>query len=84
MTFKTFIESIVGALNTYIVPLILALILLMFAWGAAKYFFIQGDNDQARAKGRQLILWGIIALVAFLALWGIVNLLLSTLNLPKG
>lgn len=82
MTFKTLIESIVGALNTYVVPLVLALIFLIFLWGAAKYFFIQGDNDQARAKGRQLILWGVIAFVVFFALWGIVNILLSTLNLP--
>jgi hypothetical protein len=82
LTFKTFIESIVDALNIYVVPLILALIFLAFIWGVANYFFLQGANDQARAKGRQLILWGVVGMVVLLGLWGIVNLALSTLNLP--
>ncbi len=82
MTFKTLIESAVGALNTYIIPLLVTLVFIAFLWGLARYFIIAGD-EAGREKGRQVALWGLFGIVALVALWGIVNLLLSTLNLPN-
>jgi hypothetical protein len=82
MTFKTFVEDVVGVLNSYVVPIIIALIFLFFVWGIAKSFILDG-SDQARAQGRQFVLWGIIAIAVLLGVWGIVNMLLSTLNLPN-
>lgn len=83
MTFKTLIESIVGALNTYIIPTVFALVFLIFVWGLARYFILEGREEGAREKGRQVALWGLMGLVVLLALWGIVNALLSTLNLTR-
>ncbi|MDE2058094.1 MAG: hypothetical protein KGI78_04625, partial [Patescibacteria group bacterium] len=80
MDFKTLVTSLVGILNAYIVPAIFALIVLAFVWGAAKYFIIEGDEG-AREHGRQLVLWGVIAIVVLVSLWGIVNILLSTLQI---
>lgn len=86
VTFADFIGSgttgVVGVLNVYIVPTIFALVFLIFVWRAAQYFIIQGNDEAARAKGRQTVLWGVFAIVVLVALWGIVNLLLSTLGLP--
>ena len=81
MTFKTLADSIVSALNTYIVPAIFALVFLAFVWGVARYFIIGGSDEGARAKGRQFVLWGLFGVTALVALWGIVNLLLSTLGI---
>lgn len=81
MDFKTLVTSLVNILNTYIVPTIFALIFLAFVWGAAKYFIIEGADESAREKGRQLMLWGVIAIVVLVGLWGIVNILLSTLQI---
>ena len=81
MTFATFITSIVNVMNTYVIPLIVGLAILAFIWNAARYFIFAGDSEDARAKGRQSVIWGVFGIVALLALWGIVNALLSTLNL---
>jgi hypothetical protein len=87
VTFKDFIgnssSGVVGVLNSYIVPAIFALIFLIFLWGLAQYFIIGGSDDAARAKGRQLALWGVIGIVVLVALWGIISILLSTLGIAR-
>lgn len=46
-----------------------------FLWGVVK--FISNANDDAeREKGKQFIIWGVIAFVVLLSLWGIVRILL--------
>ena len=83
MTFKTLIESIVAVLSVYILPVILTLVALAFIWGAARYLILEG-SDESRTKGRQLMLWGLFGIVVLVALWGIVNVALSTLNITPG
>jgi hypothetical protein len=84
MTFKTLLDSTVSALGTYIMPALLTLILFAFVWGVVRHFIIGASDEGARANGRQLVLWGIVGIVALVALWGIVNLLLSTLGITAG
>lgn len=81
MTFKTFIEGIVNIFNTVIIPVIFALAFAVFIWGLLKYFFFGGGNEDKRAEGRQFALWGILALVVLFGVWGLVNILLSTLGI---
>ena len=91
MTFAQFVGSgstgIIGAMNTILVPLIIAFAFLVFIWGVVKYFFIKptgadsfGDRG-GYAEGRQFILWGILGIVVLFSVWGFVNLLLSTLGI---
>lgn len=58
-------------LNSYIMPLIIAIAGLYFVWGLVQYV-AGGDKGKEDAKG--VILWGIIILVVMLSFWGIVNL----------
>ena len=86
MTFAKFIGSgttgIIGVINTVVVPLIGALIFLVFIWGVVKYFFINNGGDADKLKeGRDFIFWGILGIVVFFSVWGFVNLLLSTLGI---
>jgi hypothetical protein len=85
MTFAQFVGSgsigLIGALNTVVVPVIFALAFVVFVWGVAKYFFFSVGDEEARSKGRQFILWGILGMVVLFSVWGFVNLLLSTLGL---
>lgn len=85
MTFKDFVGSgsdgIIGVLNTIVVPIILALAFATFIWGVVSYFFLHGDDEGKRAEGRQFILWGILGMVVLFSVWGLVNLLLSTLGI---
>ncbi len=81
MTFKEFVDVLVGFGNYIIIPFILAFAFLMFIWGVFKYFFVEAENEDSREKGRQFVLWGVIGFAIFFSLWGIVNVLLSTFGI---
>lgn len=85
MTFAKFVgsgsEGIIGALNTIVVPLIMAFAFAVFIFGVVSHFFLHGADDTKRAEGRQFILWGILGMVVLFSVWGMVNLLLSTLGI---
>ena len=88
MTFKQFVgegtTGIIGLFNTIVIPVIFALAFAAFIWGVTKYFFIHGADDKERANGRQFILWGLLGLVLLFSIWGVLNILLSTLGIaPK-
>ncbi|MFZ1074892.1 MAG: hypothetical protein WAN50_00770 [Minisyncoccia bacterium] len=81
MTFAQFVTSVVSVLSTVVVPVIFALAFAAFIWGLQDYFFLHGNDEKARASGRQFALWGILGLVVLLSVWGLVNMLLSTLGI---
>ena len=45
----------------------------MFLWGVLKY--VLNASDDAKAEGKQFMLWGIIALFVMVSVWGLVNLI---------
>ncbi len=85
MTFAQFIGSgstgLIGVLNTIVVPIIFALAFLMFIWGVVDSFLLHPGDETKRAEGRQFILWGILGMVLLFSVWGVVNILLSTLGI---
>ncbi len=78
MTFKQFAEGLISIGNTVVIPVIFTLAGFVFVYGVVKFFFLQGDSEVDRAKGRQFVLWGILGLVLLFSIWGVVNILLST------
>lgn len=89
VSFKNFVgggtAGVIGVFNTVVVPIIFTLAFIFFIWGVVNYFFIHGGEDTSREEGRKFILWGIIGMVVLFAVWGIVNILLSTLGIaPNG
>lgn len=75
-----FATNVLSFLNRTIVPFILALAFLIFIWNIARYFIIGGAQEESRRKARRIALWGIIAFVFILSIWGIVNMLVSGLG----
>lgn len=59
------------------VILVVALALLFFFWGVAK-FMLNTDDVEKRAQGKSHMIWGIIALFVMLFVWQIVNILANT------
>lgn len=88
MTFKEFVGSgstgIIGILNTIVVPVLFALAFLVFVYGVVLHFFIHGDDEGKRGEGRQFVLWGVLGMALMFSIWGVVNILLSTLNIARG
>lgn len=60
------------------------LAVMLFVWGVVK--FIANASDAAEhAKGKQFMVWGIIAFVVLLSLWAIVDIILfGTLGITPG
>lgn len=69
--------TIFGTIIGTIIPVIVALALLYFFWGLAK-FILNADNEQARSDGKQIMVWGIIALFVIVSVWGLVAVLNRT------
>lgn len=75
-----------GDLFTYIsciivksvIPLIFALAIAMFLWGVVQ--FTIKDSEEAKDKGRNLMVWGIIALTVMVGVWGLVDIVGRTFN----
>ena len=65
-------------INNSIIPFIFALAIVMFVWGAIKFFIINADEEAKREQGKQFMIWGIIALAVMLSVWGLVGILGNT------
>ena len=48
-----------------------------FIWGIIQYF-LNAENEEKRKKGKQFMLWGIIALFVMVSVWGLVGVLSNT------
>lgn len=75
---------ITNIINGVLVPMIFAIAFLVFIWGIVQYFLLGAKDEEARAKGRDYILYGIIAFFVMVSVWGLVNILVGTFNLSSG
>lgn len=67
-------------INYSIIPLIFTLAIAFFVWGVVQ-FVINTTDEEKRAKGKQFMIWGIIALAVMVSVWGLVELLGNTFNI---
>jgi Type IV secretion system pilin len=65
-------------LLNYVVQLIIALALVAFLWGIFRLVFLDAGNTAEREKARKFMLWGICALFVMVSVWGLVNVLKTT------
>lgn len=81
----TYIEDLFVQIDRIVqevlIPLLLALSLLLFIWGIIQYFILGAGDEEKRATGRQYMLYSIVGLVAIVAVWGLVNLLLQIIGI---
>ena len=69
--FQTFLENLLALLNV-ITVLIIALAVVFFLWGVAKFILNAGDPEE-QSKGKSIMFWGLIGLFVMTAVWGLVN-----------
>jgi hypothetical protein len=62
-----------------IVPLLLALGVVYFVWGVVQYMI--ADGEEAKKKGKDVIIYGIIGFAVIIGLWGLVNIVVNTFGL---
>ncbi len=73
------IETLTNLANS-IYGLILTLIIIAFAWGVLKFVFQSGDDQK---KGKDMMIWSIIAITVLFSIWGIVNLFTNTFGIEN-
>ncbi|OGI85749.1 hypothetical protein A3A01_00150 [Candidatus Nomurabacteria bacterium RIFCSPLOWO2_01_FULL_39_17] len=79
-----------GQLLTYIsctivkgvIPLIFILATAMFVWGVVQYV-INADEESKKSKGKQFMIWGIIALTVMVSVWGLVKIVGDTFGIDS-
>jgi hypothetical protein len=74
-----YVTCIIGS---SVVPLIFILAIASFVWGVVQYV-MNADSEEKRSKGRSFMIWGIIALVVMVSIWGLVGILRNTFNLNQ-
>jgi len=74
-------RTVLYIINNILVPVLFAVAFIVFLYGIADaYIFSKGDAAKV-AEGHKLILWGIIAFVVMISLWGLVNVVSNTFGL---
>lgn len=65
-----YVTNFIGVLT----PLLVAVALLVFFWGIAKFILAAGDEKKVE-EGKKLLIWGSIGLFVIASLWGIIQIL---------
>ena len=71
---------IIGLLN-YAIPVLIALGVVYFIWGVVMYMIANGE--EAKTKGRDSIIYGLIGLAVIVSLWGLVYIIVNTFGLER-
>ena len=61
-------------------PVVVALALLYFFWGLAQYILNAG-NEEKKKDGRNIMIWGLLALFIMVSVWGIINVVRDTFRI---
>lgn len=72
---------VIDLINNVAVPVIFAIAFIVFIWGVFLYFIAGGQDEEKRDKGKNLMLWGLIGFFIMVSVWGLVNILVGTVDL---
>ncbi len=76
------IVCVAGSLIASLVPIVMVLALLYFFWGLAKFILAAG-NEGAKAEGKNIMIWGVVALFVMVSVWGLVAFLQDTFGVNE-
>jgi hypothetical protein len=83
MTFAGLVGNIV-ILGNMAVTLLFALAIVFFIFNVFRYFILAQGNEEAIEKGRKTLIYSAIGFVVLFSLWGIIGILVNTLNSTVG
>lgn len=69
----------IGEFLNAIIPVLIALGVVYLVFGVAQY--VIASDEEAKKKGRDRVIFGIIGLAVIIGVWGLVNLLRRTFDL---
>lgn len=78
-----FIVSVNEHILNPVIMLMFAIAFIVFLWGVSQ-LVLNAESEEGRTTGKQHILWGIIGMTIMFSVWGIMNLILGTLETTTG
>jgi hypothetical protein len=79
MNIQTLITS-VGSVVSYLLVAMAGLAVVVFFWGLVIFIFKSGDA-KSHEEGRNRMVWGTIALVVMVSVWGIIQFVSQDLGI---
>lgn len=76
--FNSIATGFSGIINI-LVPVMISLAFIYFAWGVIKYVLAKDPEKQKEARGT--IVWGVISITVIVGVWGISNFLLEQFDI---
>jgi hypothetical protein len=74
--FQDLLCYITNIINDAVIPLIFSVAVVMFIWGILQY--VIQDSEEAKTKGKDFMIWGVIGLTVMVSIWGLVAILATT------
>jgi len=69
----------IGSWFNVIIPFLIALAIVVFFWGIISY--VIAADEEAKTKGRDKMIYGLIGIAVIVGLWGFIALLQNTFGL---
>lgn len=66
------------SIGNLIIQLAISLAVLWIIVSVVRYLIAGADDEEARKKGGQAILWGVVGLAVILSIWGLVSILTNS------
>jgi hypothetical protein len=77
-----FLVKVIVQIIDPLIALLAACAFIAFIWGVVQFIMYAGDETK-RSEGKSTILWGLAGLVIIFGVYGILNILTATFDLPK-
>src|SRR3989344_3256932 len=74
--------NLIQTIVTRAIPILTAVALLYFIWGLVQ--FIMSAGGEKHEEGKTKMWWGIIALLVFVSIWGIVGYIGNVFGISQG
>ena len=75
-----FLGSVLGFIDSVLIPLILGIAFLMFVWGVFKFFILGGADSEKQAEGKSLMIYAVAGFVLILSFYGIIAVISNGLG----
>ncbi len=81
--FQELVSYAICLISNSLIPLAFAIALVIFVYGVVKYI-AKADDEEARKKGRNFMIWGLLAIFVMVSVWGFVKLIQNSIKLESG
>jgi hypothetical protein len=79
-TFEYIVCRAGSVLNT-VIPVLIVLAVVYFIWGVAGY--VISKDEEAKKRGKDKMIYGIIGLVVIVAMWGLVSIVTTSFGVNQ-